>query len=342
VSKRIRLKDLPEAKRQKIQARSYAQKYPEFEFETNGVDPGFVKLIQDATQKLRLDDPELFSEEDMEVFHQLGYTKGADFLLKMLELAEKLGEILYSRIQKETLVQYIPYCGVGVFLDPVIRSVRIRFVSLRTIKGTGGGGRIYCSTHGYTMTLNGKTLPMGFTRHAVERISARCVENPTGYIGSCNAFGFLNEYRAFKPVTLLDGSPAAEILDACLPCFHRNELLFEAVMGRPLDSSRKWALRVGYCPVVEDNGYWKAVTLLYPGYKNTPEYATLQHLPKKERASALAAAKNLSVPQLAVTKDFSLFKKFHDGGVPQVLKVKEHLYAGQDALEVVFNAIEHS
>jgi hypothetical protein len=85
--------------------------------------------------------------------------------------------------------------------------------------------------------------------------------------------------------------------------------------------------RVGYCPVVFENGFAKAKTFLYPGFKGTPEYG----LVRKSRLSP--AEKDLLIPNSTsqdTTEGLKLYLKatkwFHDNGVPQVVQIKQDVF----------------
>ena len=86
--------------------------------------------------------------------------------------------------------------------------------------------------------------------------------------------------------------------------------------------------RVGYCPAVVEGDFVKAVTLLLPGYSNTPECSAIWDCAntRTEREELLARSKDWQPRMLYETQDFSLLKWFHEHGVPQVVHLNGNVY----------------
>ena len=87
--------------------------------------------------------------------------------------------------------------------------------------------------------------------------------------------------------------------------------------------------RVGYCPILIEGNFAIAKTLLYPGYKKTPEYGCLMSssLAESQKAEMLVKATKQDVASLRETNDFSCVQWFHNNGVPQVIQTREEIFA---------------
>ena len=90
--------------------------------------------------------------------------------------------------------------------------------------------------------------------------------------------------------------------------------------------------RAGYCPAVIEGNFVKSKTMLFPGHHSTPEYGSLGRLPlpHEERERMRDEARKLNARRLWDTGDFSLVKRFHESGVPQVIHSLEQFYKETD------------
>ncbi len=86
--------------------------------------------------------------------------------------------------------------------------------------------------------------------------------------------------------------------------------------------------RVGYCPAEVHGDFVKAKTLLFPGFKGTPEYGLIlnSNLPQEQKAKMMADAYNLDATHLYESQDFSLIKWFHDNGQWQVVQMMHTVF----------------
>jgi len=101
----------------------------------------------------------------------------------------------------------------------------------------------------------------------------------------------------------------------------------QEVLGRS-DLSKEYYYLVGYCPVAFHDRFAVARTLLNPGMKGTPEYRIVRQMCREPDGTPRAygvrekelweKVGDLSAASLGKTLDFSLIKRFHDGGIPQV------------------------
>ena len=97
----------------------------------------------------------------------------------------------------------------------------------------------------------------------------------------------------------------------------------------PWDHSKGEAYyRVGYCPVVLENGIAKATTFLYPGYTATPEYGLVlkSDLPPEEKARMRELAKQQDANCVILDNEIDAIKWFHENGVPQVIQTEQTIF----------------
>ena len=141
----------------------------------------------------------------------------------------------------------------------------------------------------------------------------------------------------FESCTLRDGSHAFSFFDECpadlSPQVSSWQLGWaKTILGvKEVDPTQgKLYYRVGYCPVALDKGFAKAKTLLFPGFKKTPEYEALDniHMPPETKRRLQRLATDSDMTSLWETNDFSALKWFHDNGVPQVIQTTEPLFRG--------------
>ena len=153
-----------------------------------------------------------------------------------------------------------------------------------------------------------------------------------------DTYAFFGRCVYFEKCELHGGQLGFTFYDLCDdPLFWHHQYVRE-VLGeenvRP--DGGKCYYRVGYCPAVIDGDFIKAKTLLFPGYKSTPEYgAILRSSPDHaSRLRMIEAARTMDASHLLESGDFSVTKWFHDHGVPQVVQLKQPCF---DMIEQRYN-----
>lgn len=75
---------------------------------------------------------------------------------------------------------------------------------------------------------------------------------------------------------------------------------------------------MGYCPAVVEGEFFKAKTMLYPGWRGTPEYETLRRagLPPRQKAEWLEFLDEMNALKFK-TEASPLLKWFHEQGHEQ-------------------------
>ena len=132
----------------------------------------------------------------------------------------------------------------------------------------------------------------------------------------------------FERCDLHGGQLAFTFYDQCAEGFFHG-LYVKEVLGEGVAIGHQSYYRVGYCPAVVEGDFIKAKTLLFPGYRGTPEYGVIARarIPADQKEILRQRAKTMDMDQLQRTGDFSLIKMFHDGGVPQVIQSTVPFYA---------------
>ncbi len=198
------------------------------------------------------------------------------------------------------------------YLDDVIM---VKFRSLLTQKSSGG--TIYYSRHKPTIDFEGQAYIVGFSTEAIKRTCERTRKDPLRYASLGDVYAYFEDCQYFESCTLRDGSPAFSFFDECPS--HVGEQVASLQYGwakdilgiEAVDSTRgALYLRVGYCPVVFDQGFAKAKTLLFPGFKKTPEYEVLERtqMPPELKRHLQSLATKSTMSHLWETNDISALK----------------------------------
>jgi hypothetical protein len=151
-------------------------------------------------------------------------------------------------------------------------------------------------------------------------------------------FAYLEQCVYFEPCGLLNtddsGNPqlAVSFYDICDNDRFWSWEYVKQVLGEDKLTPNKGSpyYRVGYCPAYldEDGGFIKLGSLLFPGYRQTPEYGLLMasSLPQAEKDKLADLAVKQDTNTLRATNDLSAVKWFHENTVPQVIQTSETIY----------------
>ena len=327
-----RERHLAKKKHEVAEHQLYARKFPAFEFLTNNAPDGFVDLIRRTVREIDFRDTTVFHPNETKFLKQIKRLPGVlvpalnqavtERNFTALHLSTFVGERIFSRISLGELKQWIPFHDVHFFMagDRIV----VYFRSLEQVKTNHGA--IYFSPNRPTVEIDGRKLIVGWSRHAIERTCERLAPRWDSYLGLADVFSFFFQCRRFDPCLLHgDRQLGFTFFDRCAPGYFSGYVA-EQVLGRPSTSNCYY--RVGYCPVVVDGPFAKAMTLLYPGYAGTPEYGLILRngLPGKDRPQVVEMASRMTREELEKTQDYSLMKMFHQNGVPQIIESDEDFY----------------
>lgn len=333
--RKARERRVRERQQESVRRQQYREQFPKFVLVNEAeADHGFVRQVQRAIKQVNFRDESVFhpSETKMveytktfgpNVIAQLAKSYGetsSEFVYMMTHL----GQVVFDIIGQQELRKWIPYNDVQLLVGG--RTIRVYFRSISRQKGRLG--TIYHSRHRPTITVDGHTVIVGFSRHAIERICERVVPRWYTYNGLGSVFAFLDQCQSFERADLSDGQLAFTFYDNCRKGFFSGNYVRQIL--RQEEEVDRYCYRVGYCPAVIEGGYLRATTLLYPGYKPTPEWSALWQsgLSVEEKRRLVQQTKLLSTEYLQNTGDFSLLRFFHEQGIVQVRPIQGRLFKG--------------
>lgn len=330
----------------KDRERRRQDQYPVVEISSTKGTAEFVGLVRTALTTIDFDDP-TFCDPGMREVYKLIRQEGWPYALKCLKaaMAEReeagdkfasigvaafimhFGDALLSRIPEETRRRLMPYNDVRVMFRG--RKIVLEFSSMLTEKGSMG--TIFFSRRRPAIEFDGKLAIVAFSRHAIERICERLNPRYLTYAAAGDVHAFFSSCVYFEPVTLHGNQPAFCLFDACHePGFVQYDTYVRQVLGKEnVDPfGGQCFYRVGYCPVVFENGFAKAKTFLYPGFSGTPEFGAVlrANLPRTQRDALIRDATNNSATEVVVNDNPATIKWFHEHGVPQVVQMKRDVF----------------
>lgn len=315
--------------------RQYVRSYPQFVLlDAAEADPHFVAHVERAARSIDLRDRTLFSGFESSLYKQIK-KHGHAFTKELFEelagdpvtqamWAIKLGQIIFNYIPKDRLLAYIPFNDVQVLFGG--RDIYLKFRSLR--QQSGANGIIYYSCRRPALDIDGVPKIVGFSRHAIERVCERIVPRWENYAALGDAFAFFDQCLHFERCDLYDGQLAITFFAECSKGY-LSEAFVDEVLGRQIEDGQNFYFRVGYCPAAVEGDFVKAISLLPPGFRGTPEFTAIVQadIPRCEKTSMLQQATSMDLDRVKMERDFSLIKWFHEAGVPQVVESKQSFYA---------------
>jgi hypothetical protein len=317
-----------------------ANRFPEIIIDPSTAPPPLVDAVRTVLKRIRFDHETLLPEIQALVFRE-AKERGFPATLSDIERAFEgvpglgraalveftltLGELLYQELPREVLDRYSPFhCVYLLYGQPGPDQILASFRSLLTAKTSGGTA--YYSRRKPTLNVGGDERIVAFSQHAIERICDRTVGNWRSYAGSGDAFAYLNNCVFFEACEVRSGEILFTFFNECSPGFFSHTYAQE-VVGE-LDPRQRYYYRVGYCPAVVEGDLIKAVTLLTPGMRGTPEHEILRRssLPEARKREMITRAGQLTYRELATSGDFSVLKWYHENGVPQVVTLDRDVF----------------
>ena len=238
------------------------------------------------------------------------------------------GSLLLERIPEDARRRLMPYNDV--FTQVQHQEIKVKFSSM--LSNTGSAGRIFYSRRKPTIQLEGKERIVAFSRHAIERICERLNPRYIQYAAAGDVHAFFSSCVYFEPVMLYGNQPAFTLYSTCgsRPFAVYSTYVMRIFGEENVDSSKGIPYyKVGYCPVVFEDGFAKAKTFLFPGYTATPEYGLLlqSKLSREEREVLIHRSTSLDANEVLVNDNPETIKWFHDHGIPQVVQMKRTVFA---------------
>jgi len=315
--------------------------FPKVFFENDGASPAYYEAVQQATRLIIRNHLYLF-EKSMSDIYRKAANSGFPYVLQSLtccqgnhfyknlqiaQIISALGELLNQRLQKSGLTGDFPVESFDVCPGrPCLNTILIRCRGMERAKLRGGTA--YHSKWEPTVSVNGQEQKVAFCRHAIERICERAIVGWRSFGGWTDAFAYLFNCIYFEPYQTSEGEHGFVIYQQCRPGF-LSHLYGSQVIGE-LDPQKKYYYRVGYCPVVCENGFAAAKTMLIPGMRGTPERSVLEEMASNKRDLNVLDDRigKLTLTDLAKSLDFGLIRMFHNA-IPQVVSFNHKVFRSQ-------------
>lgn len=277
--------------------------YPEIVFETSQGNGYFVAEVKAVVKTLDFDSPEMgpdwmrqfyrrlraegsraasrwLKDLEEETLERLASTatnpEALDGCPKFEDAATHLGDRIFERLPIETRRRFLPMNDFTV--DPTSGKLVIRFSSL--LEEPGEWGTVYYSRLLPKVEVSGKRVTVAFSDHAIRQLCARRKPRYLTYGANGDAHTYLAKCVYHEVVRLSDGSHVIRLWDCCdLKGFLNYKHYVVDVFGEENRKSYagKFHHILGYCPFVLDNGFAKAKSFLYPGFRGTPERELLEN-----------------------------------------------------------------
>lgn len=276
--------------------------YPEIVFETSQGNGYFVAEVQAIAKNLDFDSPNMGPDWMRQFYRRLrsdGYRAAILWLGDLEEETRQeivrsgvlptnmdecplvntvpthLGDCIFARIPVETRRRFLPMNDFSV--EPVQGSLLLRFNSL--LEEPGEWGTSYYSRLMPKVDVDGKRVTVAFSKHAIEQLCARRTPRYLNYGANGDAHAYLAKCIYHEVVTLENSSQVIRLWDFCdidgYMVYATHVLgVFGEENRKPFGGSCHYIL--GYCPFVLENGFAKAKSFLYPGFRGTPERAILE------------------------------------------------------------------
>lgn len=309
-------------------------KFPAFVFQEKHGNPEFVAIIKEVIGRFDFTELDEIEQSTFRLMKQRGAEYAgtvrrkvdADNRLDYRLWDNSLGLSILSHIPDDVKRRFLPVNDVEFqYRGDVIVA---KFRSLLTQKSPRG--TTYYSRYKPTIDFEGKEYIVGFSTKALnqtcERIGKDLLKKTYARLG--DVYAYFEDCQHFEPCTLRDGNPAFSFFDECFDCTPQLRWAKKVLGIKEVDPEKgKLYYRVGYCPIVFDQGFAKAKTLLFPGFNKTPERALDKaHMPLDTRRRLQRLAKDSNLRHLWETDDILALKWFHDNGVPQVIQTTEPLF----------------
>lgn len=333
-----------------VAAKAKAERFPEIVFETSEGNGYFVAEVRAVAETLDFDSPEMGPDWMREFYRRLRAEGYAAANLWFEDLAEKtrerilrtgiipnsrdeypnfdgrvthLGERIFARIPIEVRQRFLPMNFF--FVLELNGNLLLRFSSM--LEEPGEWGTVYYSRLMPKVDVDGKRVTVAFSKHAIDQLCARRARPDLTYGCNTDAHAYLTKCIYHEIITLENGSQVIRLWDCCdHEGFDVYRRYVSGVFGER--NLKLYAGRchyiLGYCPFKLENGFAKAKSFLYPGFRGTPERAIL------ESGGELAAqyVKWLDESEDEDAERFfeteravAVAKWLHENGAPQVVQM---------------------
>ena len=329
--------------------------YPDIVFETGDGNGYFVAEVRAVVQDIDFDSPEM-GPEWMRQFYRRCFAEGpraayqwvrmlADDLQQRIlrtgvvpansedvpltqTIPLHLGDRILSKLSVETRQRFLPMNDFAVEFKQ--DNIVLRFSSL--LEEHTSWGNAFYSRLMPKIEVGGKRLTVAFSDHAIRQLCARRTPRYLTYAANGDVHAYLAKCVYHEVVTLSNGAPAIKLWDLCdIEGFRVYDDYVLQVLGEsnrvPYGGACHYVL--GYCPFVQENGFARAKSFLYPGFRGTPERAILENGLGKagEYVRWLEDAEDKDAEPLFETpRAVEVTKWLHTHGSPQVVQMKHAVF----------------
>jgi len=243
-----------------------------------------------------------------------------------------IGEALFNYIPQ--IQRYIPYTDIDVIFKD--GSFNIDFNSLKVEEMPDGtvhyaeGSRLTIFDLKDPTYIDRKNYTIGWTRHAIEQVTARLGWEDLPYTLSQQAFDVFRTPAATREIlgheeaiSLWQNIPQQQQVEHN-PIFRfLIDLIGEDTFDKYKNRKGHWFVRLGYFPVRRYKNFLIAITFLPPGYKATPEDKAIMraNLSTQEKFRLGKAVAKFTLPDyVGDPKVVNDMRYVHNQlGVPQIL-----------------------
>lgn len=334
----------------KAQKRAARDPFPRIEVVFDGEDEAFMGAVEKVLHEFDYDNtdhcPEtirgahrLLREFGIETLDKVlgstGFEDFADFRgmdatevnrFKQYALYVHLADWIYTRLPEQYKQFPLPRFFFGI--NPVGRGfvLSFKFLSQADI----GGHRVWHSPFAPTVNIDNREYRVVFTKHVFERACERmALAQPISYFDVRGIAEHFMRCVHFEPVKLENGQNALRMFGLCLGTIGHLYMNDVAQLKKAEMVEGDWSFVVGYCPIeLTESGFAIGITMLFPGYNNTPEAALVKRTrmhPTLLKELQMAAQDN-SLGEVYMTRNMKPLRWYHHNGVPQTVRLDKPLY----------------
>lgn len=318
--------------------------FPDIIFEGRA-DPSFEGLVRKAVSELSFDSPKFEDWErtvyralkwggrDAALFARDQYRQHSDIKAKVgcvekwftLNFGHQVFSMIGPAIEKHLHWNDVHFTVRGNCIVGVFRCLE---------KQPSEGGTIYYSLQRPKVTFGSQQFIVGYSLHAIKRITERVERGWKTYGGHGNAFYFFHQCKHIVTGVMrnLNGG-----FGPCISLFEPLQVDSPHIRTRSLerfgdlvdDDGSGLYLRIGYCTVVLDGQFAIATTFEPPGYRDTPEAAVYRDrdFPYEFRDAMRQLGRAENAGGGVFHADPDLVGIFHMLGFPQVIRGSDPCFA---------------
>ncbi len=341
--KRLKERKKTASRSKVLAARRIAHQYPRFIIDPAGGDPPFVAAVRGLIDQFRFEDDSCCSAElrgSCKLLRQHGITKlrslahsaqatgftGANgltgdvaYLSLLSTLVNGLGDWLFRMLPERYTKNPLP--NYYYHVEPVDDALRISFRFLSSVRMPEFRGPVFYSPLEPSVELGGGSWKVCFIDHVLERACERIASTrPITYPAFQGCQLYFENCVYYEPVTLPSGQEAVRLWHFIGTSQHADyvsELAGEQARELPQE---QWCFNIGYCPLQIVRLHAVGITLLFPGYRNTPEADLVNRasIPRHLREQLRQAADDNTLARLMNKETLEVMRWYHENGIPQV------------------------